>query len=315
MFFKILKYIIFVLIMFAVLLIINITPDRSESWIKAKYADNNSKYISVMDMEVHYKDEGQGFPFLLLHGTGSSLHTWDGWTEAMKDTFRIIRMDLPGFGITGPFPDRNYNIFHYSRFLDDFAKALELDSFYLAGNSLGGNIAWHYTASHQDKVKRLILVNSSGYPLAQRSSVFTLAQTPVISSLLKWITPRSLIKKNLKEVYYHDEKIDDDLVNRYYNMARREGNRQAFIDRARTPFQDHSEMIKLIYCPTLILWGQEDQWIPVDHAEKFVSDIETAELIIYPEMGHVIMEEKPQKTAKDAEAFLYKIVDNNDFHQ
>lgn len=92
MFNKVFKYSIFALAVLSIILIINITPDRSVEWIKSKYADNNSNYISVMDMEVHYKDEGRGFPLVLLHGTASSLHTWDGWTEILQDSFRIVRI-------------------------------------------------------------------------------------------------------------------------------------------------------------------------------------------------------------------------------
>ena len=127
-------------------------------------------------LSVHYRDEGAGPPLLLLHGTGSSLHTWDAWTDALRGHFRVIRMDLPGFGLTGPNRDDDYRIERYVEFVEAFRRRLGLESFALAGNSLGGEIAWSYTVAHPDRVSALVLVDPAGYPIDRPALVFRLAK-------------------------------------------------------------------------------------------------------------------------------------------
>ena len=88
---------IFVLFFGAILTLILVarTPNVSVETLKGQYTDSNSQFISVDGLEVHYKDEGSGFPIVLLHGTSASLHTWDAWTEELIKNYRVIRMDLP----------------------------------------------------------------------------------------------------------------------------------------------------------------------------------------------------------------------------
>jgi len=100
--------------------------------------------------------------------------------------------------------------------------------------------------------------------------------------------------------------INLELVDRYYDMTLREGNRQAFIDRVHTNHTDISSRIAEITCPTLIMWGDSDTWVQPENAEKFKRDIKNSELILYKNVGHVPMEEAPEQTVKDALAFLLK---------
>ena len=189
-------------------------------------------------MQVHYRDEGKGFPIVLVHGTAASLHTWDAWTHELKKTNRVIRMDLPAFGITGPNKDADYSIEAYTTFLHSFLEKLQLKKFHIAGNSLGGNIAWNYTADYPENVEKLILVDASGLPTnKEQPAIFKMAKTPVLSSLFLYVTPKFLIKKNIDEVYADNSKVTDELVTRYHKMALRVGNRKAFVDRAKTDFR------------------------------------------------------------------------------
>jgi pimeloyl-ACP methyl ester carboxylesterase len=281
--------------------------DISETEIKDKYADHESKYLEVNGMQVHYKIEGNGEDVLvLLHGTGASLHTWDGWVEKMKDSLTLIRLDLPAYGITGPFPDRDYSLEHYLSFLDQFTSALGLDSFHMAGNSFGGFLAWNYVLDYPGKVKKLILVDASGYPSNHTVGVFKLAKNPITASILKRITPRSFMEKNLKEVYGQDSLISESLIDRYWHMTLRAGNRQAFIDRVNTPFAERHHLVPQIRKPTLILWGDQDTWIDVDHASLFQRDIQESQLIMYKGIGHTPMEEAPELSARDVLAFILR---------
>mgnify|MGYP001800526849 CR=1 FL=1 len=257
-------------------------------------------------MEVHHRNEGQGATLLLLHGTAASLHTWDGWTEALKSDFTIVRLDLPAFGLTGPHPEALYSLDDYASFVNDFANSLGMQRFSIAGNSLGGAIAWHYAAQHPERMEKLILLDPSGLPKdGSISLIFRLAKNPVSAALMKKLTPRSIIVDNLKQVYYDDSKVTNELINRYRDMTRRTGNRQAFVDRANNKGGvDARALLESILCPTLIQWGRHDTWIPVSDAPIFESYITNSRSIIYDNAGHVPMEEIPEETASDAKKFL-----------
>ena len=273
--------------------------------LMSDYAYDHSQFTDVEGTSIHYCVEGSGDQTLLLiHGTGASLHTWDGWTETLRDSMKIVRLDLPAFGLTGPSTDRDYTITGYVEILESFITTLDLDSFSIAGNSLGGNIAWNYALTYPDKVEKLILVDAAGYPSEESASVFKLAKSPITGPLFKHITPKSFIKKNLLEVYGDPDRLTDEVVSRYHDMALREGNRQAFIDRVKTVYADRSHSIKNISCPTLIMWGEKDAWIDLKNAYRFAEDIKNSSVVTYPELGHVPMEEAPAETVVDALSFL-----------
>lgn len=300
------KILIAVVVIIILPIIIFWRADIPLNELKEEYADEQSRFIEIDGMPVHYKIEGEGEPLVLLHGTAASLHTWDGWTEALQDDFKIIRLDLPAFGLTGPHPEGRYSISYYSTFLKKFLDSQGINSCYLAGNSLGGGIAWNFTVDNPEYVKKLILIDASGYVKEGKSPlIFQLANTPVISNLLRYVTPRFVIRKNVEAVYFDDSKITDQLVERYYELTLREGNRQAFIDRAQAGGKGYNqELIKTIKAPTLIMWGKHDEWIPEEDALRFAADIDESIVSIYDNGGHVPMEEVPEITAADAKAFL-----------
>jgi len=280
-------------------------PDRPLHSLKEDYTYSDSEFLEIEGMDVHYRRTGSGPPLLLLHGTGASLHTWEGWTNLLADSFTVISLDLPAFGLTGPHPERDYSIAAYVDFLEAFAKNLPLDSFHLAGNSLGGLIAWSYATAHPQRVEKLILVDPSGMPNEKETPLgIRLAETPVVGQLLRYITPKPLFAKSLRDVYGDPEAVSEEVIDRYFQLFRRPGNRRAFIDRARTKHRVPTEALSSISAPTLILWGERDNWIPVEHAKLFRGLIPDSEVITYPELGHVPMEEAPEVTAADVRSFL-----------
>lgn len=272
--------------------------------LKARYADASSQFINLNGLEVHYKDEGNGFPLLLLHGTGASLHTWDGWVESLSDTIRCIRLDLPAFGITGPNATHDYSMAAYTDFVAIFLKAMSIDSCDIAGNSLGGQIAWEFAVRNSAKIRKMILVDAAGFPNDSDPLVFQLARNPVTKLLLRNIGSRALIEKSLLDVYVNDDLVTESLVDRYYEFSLREGNRDAFIARANTKFADNTDKLTDLKTPTLIIWGALDTWTPLSGAEQFHQRLPNSELMIFEDTGHVPMEEIPQKTARAARAFL-----------
>ena len=289
----------------SVYIVINYTPDKSFSEVKKKWAYENSQFIEIDDMPVHYRINGNGKPIVLIHGTGASLHTWEEWTKILEQEFQVISLDIPGFGLTGPNKEGEYNLDYYAKFLDTFLKQIDIDTIAVAGNSLGGAIAWTYTTLFPKKVKKLILVDASGYTSNKEPPLaFQLAKNPISSRLLLSMTPNSLFETSIKDVYYNKALVSSELINQYYELYLREGNRQAFIDRVNTEQYEDPSKIKTIKCPTLIQWGQHDHWVSLENAYKFNKDITNSKLIIYENAGHVPMEEIPKITGRDALNFL-----------
>jgi pimeloyl-ACP methyl ester carboxylesterase len=305
--------IISIVVLVAVVFTVYGQKDIPVEKIKAKYGNAASQYLPLMGMQVHYRDEGNpadSTPLVLIHGTSSSLHTWDSLVAIMltQNKKRIIRFDLPAFGITGPNPENYYAGDYYVRFLDSFLNVLHIQKCALAGNSLGGSIAWRYTVAHPEKIDKLILIDASGYPLKNEkgSLGFKLATIPIINNLLLVVTPKFLIRKSLETVFYDNQLISDAIVTRYYEMLLREGNRTATLSLFKNRTSISAEPIKTITRPTLILWGDQDQLISVDNAYLFQKDIQGSALTIYKNVGHTPMEEAPQRVAASLESFLNK---------
>lgn len=307
--FKAFRYLLLIaLLLIALFCAFNYRADVPVAVLKARYANAESKFMDLYGMSVHYRDEGgreDKLPVVLLHGTSASLLTWDGWTGVLKAEHRVIRMDLPGYGLTGPNPSGDYSMEFYARFLHDFLEKLGVEQSILVGNSFGGRIAWEYALAYPKEVKKLILIDAAGYPTPQgKPLAMRLATTPVLKNILLYITPRSLVEKSLREVYVDKSKVTGQLVDQYYDMACREGNRAAFVARANLTYKDDYVKINQIQIPTLILWGARDAWISVENAYKFQKDLPNNTLIVYENLGHVPQEESPSQTVKDALTFL-----------
>ena len=273
--------------------------------LRAKYATPPSKFADVDGLQVHYRDEGQGFPVVLLHGAASSLFTWDAWAADLSKDHRVIRYDLPGFGLTGPNATKDYSMAWHVRFLQEFLDKLNVPACALAGNSFGGRIAWKFAYAHPERVKKLILVDASGYPAPERRILaMRLARMPVIGPILGHATPRFFVAMTVRQTYGDPSRVTDAVVDRYYDLILRAGNREAFGILNRTPTPDSSGRIQSIEVPTLILWGSEDRAVPVSFAERFHRDIRHSRVIVYRGVGHLPMEEIPAETVRDTRAFL-----------
>ncbi|MBW8048849.1 MAG: alpha/beta hydrolase [Cytophagales bacterium] len=275
--------------------------------LKEKYINEHSRFMDIDGIQVHYRDEGEGFPLLLLHGAFSSLHTFDDWAHALAKDYRIIRLDLPGFGLTGSTAATDYTRDTYMSCLHTFLQNLGIEQCDIAGSSLGGWIAWEFVLEYPASIRKMILIGSAGYIERKDFPLpFKMAQTPFLNKLIKYITPRNMVERFLKEVYCDQTKITDQIIDRYQDLFLMDGNRDAFISIANTKFERNEEDIKNIKSPALILWGAEDKWIPLEHAHRFKNELPNAELIVYEEVGHIPMEEIPGQSARDVKAFLTK---------
>jgi pimeloyl-ACP methyl ester carboxylesterase len=278
-----------------------------------KYATGNSKFMPIMGMQVHYRDEGNpkdSIPLVLIHGTSSSLHTWEKVTTILNDANhnnkRVISLDMPAFGLTGPNLENTYSYDNYNQVIDSLLIKLKVNKCIIGGNSLGGGIAWHFAITLPQKVSKLILIDASGYPKKNEkgSLGFKIAQMPVLNNLLLYITPKFLVRKSLEDAYYDKNLLEENTVTRYHELLLCEGNRKATLSLFKHPFTQNTELIKTIETPTLIIWGKEDGLISVDNAYNFNKDIKNSKLVIFDKVGHVPNEEAPKKVAEAIYDFI-----------
>jgi pimeloyl-ACP methyl ester carboxylesterase len=270
-----------------------------------KYLNNQSKFISIQGMDVHFRTEGAGPDLVLVHGAFSSLHTFETWVNHFKKSYRVTSFDLPGFGYTGRHPDGNYELTVYMSFFEELLNKLNIVECVMAGNSLGGMLCWEFSLLHQSLVKKLILIDAAGFvnqwsmprPVLQ-------AQNIVFRNLLKLWIPRFILEKHVKEVYADSSKVSSAILNRYYDLFIGERNHLAFIDFVKQEIKDNSHQLPNLKIPTLILWGRQDRWIPVRVASLFADAIPNSQLIIYENCGHVPMEEMAEETIRDVTDFL-----------
>jgi pimeloyl-ACP methyl ester carboxylesterase len=298
-------------IVLAGLVVYGWAPDKTLAELKPQYAPPPSQFVEVEGVQVHYRDEGprdDPSPIVLLHGTSASLHTWQGWVDAIGAQRRLVRLDLPGFGLTGPYADDDYTMKHYVRFLGAFLEAVGVSRPVLVGNSFGGNIAWHAAAAWgRERVQELVLVDGAGYAYKPKSMPigFVFAQRPWLHPVLLHITPRSAIESSVRDVYGDKTKVTPELVDRYRDLTLRAGNRRGVIERFRQVRAGEDEqVIKDVKVRTLIVWGGADQLIPVENARRFHAEIEGSELAIVDGLGHVPHEEDPARSLEPVKAFL-----------
>jgi pimeloyl-ACP methyl ester carboxylesterase len=276
-----------------------------------RYANEASRFVELDDGTVaHVRDQGSpsGEVLVLIHGSNASLHTWEPWVAILGDEFRTISMDLPGHGLTGRTPEDDYSIDAMAAFIDDVTGKLGVPRFHLAGNSMGGRAAWIYALDYPERLGRLILLDASGHPRPEDEEEalgFRLARIPGVSALMLFVTPRSVIEETLRAAFADPSLVTDEMVTRYHELLLREGSREATRARFRFPLAtDRVKELSRIQNPTLILWGREDRLTPVGDANEFARAIPDNALRIYDGVGHLPMEEVPERTAADVRAFL-----------
>ena len=289
-------------------------PDRPVETLVARWAPPPSEFLDLQGQLVHYRDEGpksDPAPVVLLHGTSASLHTWEGWVKVLRDQRRVISLDLPAFGLTGPFAGhyagQAYTGENYARFVLDLLDKLAVPRFVVAGNSLGGEVAWRIAASAPQRVAALVLVDAAGYPLdsAKIPLGWQIARLPVLGHVTEHLLPRPFIVQGLAAVYADPKRITEALVDRYYELTLRAGNRAALVQRAQTWSRAEGVAhVTGVSAPTLVLWGGQDAVIPLPLARRFLADIPGARLQVFDDLGHVPHEEDPARTVAALQAFL-----------
>lgn len=309
-----------VLIPLAVLLVIAAiflalrTPDTDRDAMIAKYGGPDASFAAgPAGQRIHYRDQGRrdGRTIVLLHGSNSSLQTWEPLVKRLGGDYRIVTLDLPGHGLTGGTPDKDYSAAGMIAAVDVVAAKLGLDHFILGGNSMGGWVAWRYALAEPGRVDALLLLDAAGMPLrkaekAPQSNLgFRLLKNPVGRWLARQITPRSLVEKSLRQSVAKTGIVDDAMVDRYWELLRFPGNREATALRAtldREPAM--ADRIGEIKVPVLILFGKRDRLINPSAALTFRDRIAGSEVLLLDDVGHLPMEEAPDATAMTIADFL-----------
>ncbi|HXI86880.1 MAG TPA: alpha/beta hydrolase [Parvularculaceae bacterium] len=289
------------------------TPDTDPAAMAAKYGGPPSQFLDWPDGRIHYRDQGNpnGPAIILIHGTAASLHTWEGLVKLLGDDYRIITYDQPGHGLTGPSKSEDYSAHGMMAALDAVVNKTGVTHFVLGGNSMGGWVAWRYALEHPDRVDALLLIDAAGMPLREGESAppsnigFKLLQIKWLRPLLEQITPRGIVAQSLKQTVGDPAVVTDAMIDRYWELLRYPGNRRASalrMDVDREPAM--ADRVAEITAPTLILWGAKDQLIYPTAGETFHERLPHSKLIVYDGLGHIGMEEAPEKLAPDIRAFL-----------
>jgi len=282
------------------------TPDKDPAHLLEKYAQSPSAFTTIAGTKLHYRDSGpKTAPVLVfLHGFGSSLHTWDTWAAALDKDYRVIRLDLPGFGLSGENTENDFSDSHDLAVIMGLLDTLHINKASFIGNSLGGKLAWQIAYTYPERVEKLILISPDGFA----SEGFEYNKQPDSSFMLNamvWTLPKPALKMNLLPAYADPNSLTTSLLNRYHDLMCAPGVRKSIATRVhQTLLKDPLPMLKSIRAETLLIWGERDAMIPVANAKDYMGSIATSRLVVLPDIGHLPQEEQPQLGLLALQKFL-----------
>ncbi len=282
------------------------TPDKPRTALEARWAGPPSRFEEVAGLRLHIRDTGprEAPAVILLHGFGASLHTWDDWAAGMEASLRVIRLDLPGFGLTGPDPTGDYSDARSIAVIAALMDRLGLARASLVGTSMGGRIAWAFAAAHPDRVAKLVLMAPDGY--ASPGLTYGRApRVPLMARLLPYVLPRALLRQTLAAAYADPSRMTEAALDRYADMLLAPGVRRAVLDRMGAHVLVPPEpLLARITAPVLLVWGERDGMVPATNAADYQRALRESRLVVFPNIGHVPQEEDPAGTLPPVLDFL-----------
>ena len=293
-------------------------PDIPREELVAKYGNESSQFVVLESgVTVHIRDEGCQTcdAVFLIHGSNASLHTWGPWVAFLAENWRVVTLDLPGHGLTGPTADADYSIHRAADVIEEVRNYLDINSFHLAGNSRGGSVALRYAVDHPERVQSMALLDAVGAPWPPTDVdedipfIYVLmANETIANSLKNFITP-DLIREALLDAFSNPDAVTDEMVERYFEIGRYPGTRETVLIRARMEYvTDAFEPSRELTMPVLVMWGEDDNLVPLAMADTFLEAMPHAQLITYRGVGHAPMEEIPAQSATDYQLFLNAII-------
>ncbi len=289
-------------------------PDIPYAALEAKYAARGSAFVDLPGgVHLHYRADGDPAApaVVLVHGYGDSGTSWEGWTRALAARHRVLSIDLPGHGLTRAPQGYRLSADDLAGVVDAFATALALPRFAIAGNSMGGGVAWRYALGHGDRLAALVLVDAAGWPTPPPKDLplaFRILQYRAGRWFLAHIDNRPLIEEGLRKDVYDPKVITPAFVDRWAEFQRAPGHRAILMSPDLGSFATASAAtLGAIRVPTLVLHGEADPLIPLESGRRFAAAIPGAVLITYPNVGHLPQVEIPEKSVRDVVGFLGRI--------
>ena len=286
--------------------------DRND--LVTRYADSASRFVEVSGIDVHYKDEGQGSPVLLLHGSFGSLRTWDQVVAELKDDYRLIRLDQPGSALSGDVPESAEGLM-LEDFIRLFLDTIDVDRTTLVGTSSGGLIAYRFAAKYPDRAVALVIANSPS-AVVDNSAIDTPPSLQAMSFLSARILkhrPRLYWRLFLESLYGDPNRLSMAIVEQYFNMGRRPSSlRPGSSMYARVNDNDEIDaVLQSVVAPTLLLWGLLDPVLPEPMAYQLQTKLSSAEteLVFLNETGHYPPVESPALVAEQIRRFSLSLRD------
>ena len=282
------------------------TPDADEATLRAHYLATPSDLRMIEGVSLHVRDTGPRTApaLILLHGFGSSLHTWEPWARSLASTYRVVRFDLPGSGLSAPDPTGDYTDTRSMKLLASLMDTLGLQRATVIGNSMGGRIAWTFAARYPERVDKLVLISPDGFA-SPGFEYGKAAEVPASLSLMRYVLPKAMLRMSLEPAYADKRIMTDSLADRYYDLMRAPGARDAMLQRMRqTVLTDPVSLLRQIQAPTLLLWGKQDAMIPFSNAADYLKALPHAMLVPLPRAGHLPFEETPDAALVPLRRFL-----------
>jgi pimeloyl-ACP methyl ester carboxylesterase len=266
-----------------------------------------SHFIDVDGVRIHYQEKGTGTPLVLLHGYTSSTYSWKDVFEPLSKSFRVIAVDLKGFGFSGK-PDGDYTRRAQGILVAHLLEHLNIEKAWLCGSSMGGEVALNTALENPQRVAGLILIDSGGVPVPGGGSLApNYLLIPVIGRVLTALALRSdkLVREGLGKSFYDRGKVTNERVAAYYLPLQTRGGQLAAL-RARTQLGQFPVEPKLggINVDTLILWGAQDAVIPVTAGHKMNALIKRSKLVTFENCGHLPQEEMPERVIGEIRQFI-----------
>jgi pimeloyl-ACP methyl ester carboxylesterase len=281
------------------------TPDKPRDDLETRYAPAPSRFVDVAGLRLHVRSSGPDSApaVMMLHGLGASLHTWEAWADGLAD-YRVVRFDMPGFGLTGPDPSNDYSDARSVAVINALMDQLGIARASFVGHSLGGRIAWQFAAAHPDRVDKLVLVSPDGF--ASPGFEYGKApQVPAVASLMRHVLPRFMVRMNLEPGYADPKVVTDELLTRYHDLLLAPGVRGALLERmSQTILTDPEPILQRVTTPTLLLWGEQDAMIPFANSADYLRLLPDSRLAALPGVGHLPQEEAPEASLARVREFL-----------
>jgi pimeloyl-ACP methyl ester carboxylesterase len=266
-----------------------------------------SRFADIDGVRLHYQEKGTGEALVLLHGYTASTYVWKEVFEPLAQRYHVIAVDMKGFGFSGK-PAGDYTRRAQSELVIKLLDHLKIDRPILCGNSMGGEVSLNAARYHPQRVRALILVDSQGVTVDSGASVAPgVAGWPVAGPLLTAValTSDSLVRGGLKLNYFDDSKVTDEAVAAYYRpLKTRNGQRAAFLARQQVLQQSIEPEVGKVQQPTLIIWGNEDEVIPVEAGRKLNSLIAGSRLVVFDRCGHVPQSEMTDRFLNEVTGFV-----------